>query len=96
MPERSNALEGADDHENVRRTRGGGACCHLCRRSFAETLTDTAKHVDAKKRTITLTSGETFHLPRDYNMSRIENGEIKINYRKKGDQMQATEVVAAR
>ena len=38
----------------------------------------------------------TFHLPRDHNMSRIENGEIKIKYRKKGNQMQATEVVAAR
>lgn len=52
--------------------------------------------MDAKKRTITLTNGETFHLPRDYNMSRIENGEVKIKYRKKGNQMQATEVVAAR
>lgn len=65
--------------------------------AFAQSVTNTVKNVDTKNHTLTLSNGETFHLPRNYNLSRIKSGEkVTINYKKRGNQMEATEVMPAK
>ena len=55
------------------------------------------KSIDTAKNDIVLNTGETFMLPAKFDMRSIKVGEkVSINYQKRGGQMVATTVAAAK
>jgi len=67
--------------------------------AFAAALsaTGTIKSIDPAKKDIVLESGDTFGLPAKFDAAKLKVGEkVKILYMKKGDQMVASKVVAAK
>jgi Cu/Ag efflux protein CusF len=67
--------------------------------AFAAALSTTGviKSIDTAKKDIVLQSGDTFGLPAKFDAAKLKVGEkVKIMYEKKGSQMVASKVEAAK
>lgn len=60
-------------------------------------VTGVIQTIDTAKNDIVLQTGETFTLPAKFDVKKIKVGEkVKVTYTKKGDEMLATKVAAAK
>ena len=63
----------------------------------ALSVTGVIQTIDTAKNDIVLQTGETFTLPAKFDVKKIKVGEkVKVTYTKKGDEMLASRVAAAK